>query len=112
MRVLKRIRLLLGVLIVAAIVTIALWPEAVTVDVATATNGPMQVTIDEDGETRVRHRFVISAPVAGRVDRIELEPGDRVTGEKTVLARIAPVQSSLLDPRTRAELNAAVEVGI
>ena len=109
MRVLKRIRLLLGVLIVAAIVTIALWPEAVTVDVATATNGPMQVTIDEDGETRVRHRFVISAPVAGRVDRIELEPGDRVTGEKTVLARIAPVQSSLLDPRTRAELNAAVE---
>jgi HlyD family secretion protein len=109
MRVLKRIRLLIGVLVVAAIVTVAVWPEAVTVDVATATTGPMQVSIDEDGETRVRHRFVISAPVAGRVDRIELEPGDRVTREKTVLARIAPVQSSLLDPRTRAELNAAVE---
>jgi HlyD family secretion protein len=109
MRVLKRIRLLIGVLIVAAIVTLAIWPEAVTVDVATATMGPMQVSIDEDGETRVRQRFVISAPVAGRVDRIELEPGDPVTREKTVVARMAPVSSSLLDPRTRAELNAAVE---
>jgi HlyD family secretion protein len=109
MRVLKRIRLLIGVLIVAAIVTLAMWPEAVTVDVATATMEPMQVSIDEDGETRVRQRFVISAPVAGRVDRIELEPGDPVTREKTVVARMAPVSSSLLDPRTRAELNAAVE---
>jgi HlyD family secretion protein len=108
MRVLKRIRLLIAVLIVAALVTVALWPEAMTVDVATATTGPMHVSIDEDGETRVRQRFVVSAPLAGRVDRIELEPGDRVT-RQTVVARIAPVQSSLLDPRTRAELNAAVE---
>jgi HlyD family secretion protein len=108
MRVLKRIRLLIAVLIVAALVTVALWPEAMTVDVATATTGPMHVAIDEDGETRVRQRFVVSAPVAGRVDRIALEPGDRVT-RQTVVARIAPVESSLLDPRTRAELNAAVE---
>jgi HlyD family secretion protein len=109
MRVLKRIRLLLGLLVVAGFVAVALWPEAMTVDVATATNGPMQVSIDEDGETRVRQRFVISAPVAGRVERIELEPGDRVTRAKTVLVRLAPVQSSLLDPRTRAEFSAAVE---
>jgi HlyD family secretion protein len=109
MRVLKRIRLLIGVLVVAAFVAVALWPEAMTVDVATATTGPMQVSIDEDGETRVRQRFVISAPVAGRVERIELEPGDRVTRDKTVLVRLAPVQSSLLDPRTRAEFSAGVE---
>ena len=109
MRVLKRIRLVVLVLVIAAIVTVAMWPEAVTIDVATATTGPMRVSIDEDGETRVRQRFVISAPVAGRMDRIELEPGDRVVREKTVLARIAPVQSSLLDPRTRAELTAAVD---
>jgi HlyD family secretion protein len=109
MRVLKRIRLLIGVLVVAGFVAVALWPEAMTVDVATATTGPMQVSIDEDGETRVRQRFVISAPVAGRVERIELEPGDRVTRDKTVLVRLAPVQSSLLDPRTRAEFSAGVE---
>lgn len=108
MRLLKRIRLVIAVLVLAAIVTAAMWPEAVTVDVATAAIAPMLVSIDEDGETRVRQRFVISAPVAGRVDRIDLEPGDRVVRETTVLARIAPVQPSLLDPRTRAELNAAV----
>jgi HlyD family secretion protein len=86
-----------------------MWPEAVTIDVATATTAPMHVSINEDGVTRVRHRFVISAPVAGRVERIDLEPGDRVTRQTTVLARIAPLQSSLLDPRMRAELNAAVD---
>ncbi|HUE88820.1 MAG TPA: efflux RND transporter periplasmic adaptor subunit [Vicinamibacterales bacterium] len=109
MAVLKRIRLLIVVLVVAALVAVAMWPEAVTVDVATATTAPMHVSIDEDGVTRVRHRFVISAPVAGRVERIDLEPGDRVTRQATVLARLAPLQSSLLDPRTRAELNAAVD---
>ena len=44
----------------------------------------MQVTIDEEGETRVRERFVVSAPVAGRLQRIELEPGDPVVRGKTV----------------------------
>ena len=48
----------------------------------------MQVTIDEDGETRVRERFVVSAPVAGRLQRIELEPGDPVVRGKTVVARL------------------------
>ena len=48
----------------------------------------MQVTIDEEGETRVRERFVISAPVAGRITRIELEPGDEVRRGMTELARI------------------------
>jgi HlyD family secretion protein len=69
----------------------------------------MQVTIDEEGETRVRERFVVSAPVAGRLERIELEPGDRVARGQTVLARMTPVQAPLLDPRTRAELSAAIE---
>ena len=58
-------RLLLTIAIVAAIGAAAFWPETMVVDVVTATEGPMQVTIDEEGETRVRERFVISAPVAG-----------------------------------------------
>ena len=70
--------------------------------------GPLQVTIDEEGETRVRERFTVSAPVAGRMTRIELEPGDTVRRGSTVLARITPVESPLIDPRTRAELEAAV----
>src|SRR5262245_3765951 len=69
----------------------------------------MQVTIDEEGETRVRERFVVSAPVSGTVERIELEPGDRVVRGKTLVARLRPAASPLIDPRTQAELRATVE---
>jgi HlyD family secretion protein len=86
-----------------------MWPESLEVDAATVDSGPMQVTIDEDGETRVRDRFVISAPVSGRLQRIELEPGDALVRGQTVLARLTPAASPLIDPRSRAELTAAVE---
>jgi HlyD family secretion protein len=79
------------------------------VTVARAARGPMQVTVDEDGETRVRDRFTISAPVSGRVQRIEIEPGDPVVRGTTVLARITPAAAPLLDPRTSGELKAAVD---
>ena len=95
-------------LIVVAILAVALWPSATDVDVATVVRGPMQVTIDEEGETRVRERFVVSAPVMGRVERIELEPGDRVVRGKTVVARLTAAAAPLIDPRTQSELSAAV----
>jgi len=63
---------------VAAIVAVALRPQVVEVDAAHVKRGDLLVTIDEEGETRVRQRFVVAAPVAGRLQRIELEPGDRV----------------------------------
>lgn len=109
MRLFKYARIIVAVLVIAGIAAVAMWPQAMAVDVAPVTRGAMQVTIDEDGETRVRQRFVVSAPVAGRLSRIELEPGDPVTRNATVLARIAPVQSALIDPRTRSELSAAVD---
>jgi HlyD family secretion protein len=102
-------KLIAALLIVAGIVAAALWPESVEVDLAMVTKGPMQVTIDEDGETRVRDRFVVSAPVSGRLQRIELEPGDKVMRGKTIVARLAPAAAPLLDPRTRSELDAGVD---
>jgi HlyD family secretion protein len=105
----SHVRLVLVVLVVAAIVGAAVWPAAIEVEIVRVARGPMQVTIDEDGETRVRERFVVSAPVAGRLERIELEPGDRVVRGQTIIARLVPAQSSLLDPRTRSELAAAAE---
>jgi HlyD family secretion protein len=69
----------------------------------------MEVTIDEEGETRVRERFVVSAPVMGRVERIELEPGDPVVRGKTVVARLTPAAAPLIDPRTQGELTAAAD---
>ena len=99
-----------GLVAVAALVAWALRPARVDVEVATATRGPMQVTLDEDGETRVRERFLVSAPAAGRVLRIELEPGDRVQAEETVVATIRPATPTLIDARTRRELQARVGV--
>jgi HlyD family secretion protein len=103
------VRLAAVVAVVAALAALAFWPETAEVDVARVERGPMRVTIDEDGETRVRERFIVSAPVAGRLQRIELEPGDPVDRGKTVVVRLVPVESPLLDPRTRAELSAAVD---
>jgi HlyD family secretion protein len=109
MRFLKNKTLVASVLVIAAIVAVALWPASMEVTVVRAERGPMQVTVDEDGETRVRDRFLVTAPVSGRVHRIEIEPGDEVVRGKTVLARITPAESPLLDPRTRGELQAAVQ---
>ena len=108
LRLLTDRRLLLSAVVIGSLTAVALWPRAVVVDLAAVSRGPLVVTIDEEGRTRVRDRFVVTAPVTGRILRIELEPGDRVTrGE--VIARIQPESPPLLDARTRAEAQAALE---
>ncbi len=87
---------------------VALMPRAEPVDIARVGRGPLQVTLGEEGKTRVRHRYLVSAPVAGRLLRIELEPGDPVEAGKTVLAVFAPAEPPLLDERTRREAEARV----
>jgi HlyD family secretion protein len=98
---------LFGVLAVAAVVALALWPETAGVDAAVVTRGPLVVTVDEEGRTRVRDRFVVSAPVSGRVLRIELEPGDRVE-RGDIVARLDAGPAPLLDTRAREEAQAAL----
>jgi len=108
MRSLLRPRVLLIVAGLAALLVFVLRPATTTVTGATASRGPLVVTIDEDGRTRVRDRFVITAPVAGQVRRLTLEPGDRIERGRTVVAVIEPAAPVPLDARTRAELEAAV----
>lgn len=91
-----------GLLVVVA-VAVAMMPRPIPVDVATLVRGPLRVTLDHEGQTRVRERFVVSAPIAGRVLRIGLEPGDQVIKGRTVLATLLPVSPPLLDLRSRAE---------
>jgi HlyD family secretion protein len=95
-------------LVVSAVVAMALWPDVLEVDVARVSRGTILVTIDEEGETRVRDRYIVAAPVAGRLQRIRLEPGDAVRRGQTV-ARLMPGAPTLLDARTRAELAAGVQ---
>lgn len=90
----------------------AFWPRPVPVDLAVLKRGPMTVTVDEEGRTRVRDVFVVSSPVAGRVRRIESNVGDAVVAGKTVVAYIEPTDPAFLDVRTEAEAKAAVQTAI
>ena len=81
--------------------------QPVWVDVATVSRQPLEVTIVEEGRTRVQDRFVVSAPVAGYVRRIELEVGERVA-QGQLLTRLEPLRSEVLDARSRAEAEAMV----
>src|SRR5215475_5982025 len=102
-------RVLMAVAIVGGLLMVALWPRHLAVAMAAVARGPLVVTIDEEGVTRVRDRFVVSSPVAGRVLRIELDPGDAVKRGQSV-ARVRAEAPPLLDDRARAEAQAAVEV--
>ncbi|MDH4326299.1 MAG: efflux transporter periplasmic adaptor subunit, partial [Betaproteobacteria bacterium] len=75
MKTRNKILLALAALALAALVLWALQPQPVTVETASVTRGPFEQTIVDDGKTRVRDRYVIAAPLAGRVERIRLEPG-------------------------------------
>jgi HlyD family secretion protein len=104
-------RLLTWVPIVAIVVVGLVWafaPRAVVVDLLAVAKGPMAVTVDEEGVTRVHDVFGLSAPVAGRVQRIEAHVGDPVVANETVLARIEPMDPAFLDPRSETQARAAV----
>jgi HlyD family secretion protein len=108
MRIRKHSRSIVALVIGGGILAAALWPEPIEVSIVPVARGPMAVTLDEDGETRVRERFVVSAPVAGRLQRVQLEPGDAVRAGDSVVARIASAPAALLDSRTESELTAAL----
>lgn len=86
---------------------LALRPQPVWVEPATATRGPLEVLITEEGRTRVQDRYVVSAPVSGYLRRIELKVGDRVKAQQT-LTRLEPLRPQVLDVRSRDEAKARV----
>ena len=101
-RILNTMVLLIVIGLVVALLVMWLRPQPVRVDVAAASRGPMRVTVDGEGKTRVRDRYVVAAPVAGRLRRILLRRGDKVT-QQQLIAEIEPLPLAPLDPRQRAE---------
>ena len=98
--------------VAALVLVLIVWsfrPRPIPVDLATISRAVLRVTVDEEGITRVRERYVVSAPVAGRLQRVQLEPGDRVVANQTVLASFLPATPSPLDPRARAEAEARLK---
>nr|WP_321980358.1 efflux RND transporter periplasmic adaptor subunit [uncultured Cohaesibacter sp.] len=95
------------VLVVAAL-AYAFWPRPTSVDMGEAKMGAMQLTVNEEGFTRVHDAYVVSSPVAGRLLRVEVEPGDPVVKGETVIAQMRPSSPAMLDIRTREQARASV----
>jgi HlyD family secretion protein len=98
--------LLVAVLAVAGLVWFA-WPPPIPVDLAVVAADRMEVTVEDEAKTQVRHIYTVSAPVAGRVLRTSRHVGDVVTADETVVAVMQPMTPSFLDVRSREELQAA-----
>jgi HlyD family secretion protein len=106
---LRRGGLVLVGLAVLALLVLAFRPAAVPAETARVARGPMRVTVDHEGRTRIRERYVVSAPLAGQLGRVTLKPGARVEQDKTPLAVIEPTDPALLDERARAQAEARVK---
>ena len=105
-------RLLFWVPPVLALAVALLWlfrSAAVPVDLVAVGRGPLVVSVSDEGETRVRDMYVVSAPVPGRMRRIELEAGDTVVADRTVVAQIEPSDPAFLDVRSSAEARASAD---
>lgn len=103
-------RKLFIIVIIAAVVLATVYgfiPEAEDVDLVDVSRGPLSVTIEEEGRTRLKERFVVSAPTAGYLKRIIAKAGDPVRKGETI-AVLEPMPSQALDPRSRAETEALV----
>jgi len=100
------------VAVIAAVgggLAVAFQPKPFAVDLAAVEAGPMLVTIDAEGQTRVKDVYVVSSPISGRKLRISAEIGDTVIANKTVLAAIEPSEPAFLDIRSHAEAEAGVK---
>ena len=104
--------LLVGFALAGVAAIVYAWlPKPVPVDVARARRGPLEVIVTDDGHSRVRDRFVVFAPIAGNLVRIELEPGARIEAGQ-VVAQLAPPDPAALDARTRAATEARLAAAI
>jgi HlyD family secretion protein len=103
----RRLPWLAGLMLIGLII-VGLWPRAIPVEVAAVTQGPLVVTVDEEGMTRVRHRHVITAPVAGQLRRIDWKAGAPVAAGQTVLAVLETGGADFLDARLLAQAEARV----
>ena len=98
-----------GAAVGVALFAWAFAPRPLGVELAAASEGPFETSIEEDGKTRLRDRFVVAAPLAGTLARITLREGDAVEAG-TPLASITPVLPAMLDERTRREQQLRVEI--
>jgi HlyD family secretion protein len=94
-------------LLIVALLVWGFWPQPIMVETAVVRSAPLTITIEEEGRTRVIDRYTISAPVDGVACRLDLNVGDAVEKGQLLLG-ITPLESQVLDPRSRAQAMAQV----
>lgn len=94
--------------LLAALIALGLWPKPLPVEVGLVQVAPLQVTVNDEGQTRVKNRYVVSSPVAGHLRRVELKAGAPVEAGETPLAYLETGGADLLDARTFAQAQARV----
>lgn len=95
--------------VVAAAIGASYLPKPLPVETDAVGRGPLRVEVEADGSTRVKRRYVVSAPIGGVVSRPELRAGDPVAAGEP-LVTISPIDAPLLDARSRAQADAQVKV--
>lgn len=103
----RRIVLSLIAVLVAWGLYLGFRPQPIEVDLGTASRGPLRVTIEQEGRTRVIDRYVVTAPVNGYARRIALDVGNAVERD-TTLCELEPVRADVLDVRRHAEAEARI----
>jgi len=105
----RRIIAALAGLGVVALIVWALWPQPVPVDLTAIKRGALEVTVEDEGITRIREVYTVSAPIGGKMLRSPREVGDTVKADKTLVAEIAPTAPTFLDVRSQRVNEAAVQ---
>ena len=95
---------------VVGLLVYGFWPVPVEVDAVVVERGSFEITADDDGETRIREKYIVTSPVAGKLLRVELHAGDPVSKGETLIVRIDPGDPDPLDARSQAEAEARVRV--
>lgn len=95
-----------GVLVL--LIVVGLWPKPIQVETANVVRGPLVVTVNEEGRTQVRNRYIVTAPVAGQLRRVDHKAGAAVRATDTVLAVLETAGASILDARSLAQAQAQV----
>ena len=101
-----------GAALLIALIVAGLWPKPMPVESARATVGPLRTTITEEGKTRIKNRYLVSAPVSGHLRRITLKAGDAVEAGRSVVAIIDPISSAMLDARGQASASARRDTAV
>src|SRR5712691_11117502 len=101
----------LGAVLLLALIIAGLWPRSVPVETARVSIGPLRTTVNEEGKTRIRQRYLVSAPVAGQLQRIPFKAGAEIQRGQ-IVAILEPLSPTLLDARSRTSAEARRDTAV